>query len=65
MGIYELLIVDEDIRRAVASAKDAAYIKKICVDKGMRVLRGDGIRKVIQGLTSIDEILRVTAEDME
>lgn len=65
MGIYELLIIDEDIRRAVASAKDAAHIKRICVEKGMRVLRQDGILKVIEGHSSIDEILRVTAEGME
>ena len=62
MGIYELLIVDEEIRRSVASGQDAAAIKKIAVKAGMRTLRGDGLRKVIDGLTSMDEILRITAE---
>lgn len=65
MGIYELLIVDEDIRRAVASGKDAAAVMRICVSKGMRTLRGDGIQKVMRGLTSMDEVLRVTAESLD
>lgn len=62
MGIYELMLVDEDIRRLVAQGKDAAEIMNLCVDKGMRTLRGDGILKIRQGLTSVDEIFRVTAE---
>ena len=65
MGIYELLIVDEDIRRAVASGKDAAAVMRICVSNGMRTLRGDGFQKVIRGQTSMDEVLRVTAESLD
>ena len=47
MGIYELMIVDEEIRRAVAQGKDAAAIMQLCVSKGMRTLRGDGMLKVL------------------
>ncbi|MEC7986011.1 MAG: type II secretion system ATPase GspE [Myxococcota bacterium] len=65
MGIYELLIVDEDIRRGVASGQDAAAIKNICVSKGMRTLRGDGNIQAMNGKTTIDEVLRITAESME
>jgi len=65
MGIYELLEVNEEIRRAVASGKDSAKIKKVAVQHGMRTLRGDGNLKVLAGLTSVDEILRVTAEGQE
>jgi general secretion pathway protein E len=65
MGIYELLVVDEDIRRAVASGRDSSFVKTICVKNGMRTLRGDGVLKAIEGATSLDEILRVTAEGME
>jgi type II secretory ATPase GspE/PulE/Tfp pilus assembly ATPase PilB-like protein len=65
MGIYELMKVDETIRRAVAVGKDSAEIMGICVDKGMRTLRNDGILKAKRGLTSLDEILRVTAEGSE
>jgi general secretion pathway protein E len=63
MGIYELLEVNEDIRRSVASGKDSAIIKNIAVKHGMRTLRGDGNLKVLEGSTSVDEILRVTAEE--
>ena len=59
------LEVNEEVRRAVASEKDSATIKKIAVQHGMRTLRGDGNIKVLQGLTSIDEIMRVTAEGLE
>ena len=63
MGIYELLEVNEAIRRAVASGKDSSIIKNISVKHGMRTLRGDGNLKVLAGSTSVDEILRVTAEE--
>ena len=62
MGIYELLEVNEPIRRGVASGKDSAAIKKIAIQSGMRTLRGDGNLKIISGHTSVEEILRVTAE---
>ena len=45
MGIYELMIVDEEIRRSVAQGQDAAAIMQVCVRKGMRTLRGDGMLK--------------------
>lgn len=63
MGIYELLEVNEDIRRSVASGKDSATIKKVAVRHGMKTLRNDGNLKVLEGLTSVEEILRVTAEE--
>ena len=65
MGIYEFMEVSENIRSAVTAGKDAAIIKKICVENGMRTLRGDGLKKVLEGQTSLDEIYRVTAEGME
>lgn len=61
MGIHELMVVDEDIRRLVAQGKDAALIMNMCVRKGMLTLRDDGMIKVSQGLTSVDEIFRVVS----
>ena len=61
MGIYELMVVDEEIRRVVAQGKDAATIMQLCVSKGMRTLRGDGMLKVLEGSTSLDEIFRVAS----
>jgi general secretion pathway protein E len=62
-GIYELLMMDDEIRGLVLKDTDAATIKKAAVDKGMRTLRMDGARKVLAGLTTIEEVMRVTAED--
>jgi len=63
-GIYELLLIDNEIRHMVLSSADANSIKMACVKKGMRTLRGDGAQKVIQGVTTIDEVLRITQEDI-
>ena len=63
LGIYEIMIIDEDIRRMVAQGKDAAEIMNLCLSKGMRNLRGDGILKIQKGLTSVEEIFRITSEN--
>ncbi|MDG1481716.1 MAG: type II secretion system ATPase GspE [Myxococcota bacterium] len=62
-GIYELLVVDDDIRHTVTSGGDAGMVKKKAVAKNMLTLRDDGLRKALAGETSLDEILRVTQED--
>lgn len=64
IGIYELLIVDDEIRHQVLKNTDSTQIKKLAVSKGMDTLRDDGAKKVLQGMTTIDEVLRVTQEDV-
>ena len=61
MGIYELMIVDEEIRRVVSQGQDASAIMQLCVSKGMRTLRDDGMLKVLHGHTSLDEVFRVAS----
>jgi len=63
VGIYELLSVDDKIRAAVVSKATADEIKKIAVLQGMVTLKEDGMDKVRQGVTSIEEVLRVTREE--
>mgnify|MGYP002623417136 FL=1 len=63
-GIHELLVVDDEIRNLVMKSADAAAIRRAATAQGMNTLRGDGADKVIQGLTTIEEILRVTQEDL-
>jgi general secretion pathway protein E len=63
IGIFEMLLMDDVIRAMVLKDTDAATIKRIAVERGMRTLRMDGARKVIAGLTTIEEVMRVTAED--
>jgi type IV pilus assembly protein PilB len=59
MGMYELLPVTESIQRMTLDRKSAREIKNKAIEEGMVTLRQDGMMKVKQGLTSIEEILRV------
>lgn len=63
-GIYELLLMDDDIRAMSMKKIDANQIKKLAISKGMRTLRQDGARKVISGITSFSEVMLVTTEDV-
>ena len=63
-GIYELLMVDDEIRGLIMGNVDSNTIKKRAIVKGMKTLRDDGTRKVLAGETSISEVLRVTQDDM-
>ena len=62
-GIHELLIVSERLRQKCTSGSDASELKKLAVAEGMKTLRDDGLLKVLDGVTSVEEILRVTSED--
>ena len=62
-GIYELLMIDDEIRALVLRNADASTIKRAAVAKEMRTLRQDGARKVLAGWTTIEEVMRVTADD--
>jgi len=61
-GIYELLKMDDDIRSAIIARSSAATIRQIAIEKGMRTLRQDALDKVKAGLTTIEEVIRVTTE---
>jgi type IV pilus assembly protein PilB len=61
LGIFEILLMDEDIRSLVLRRCSADEIAAAAVAKGMRRLREDGLDKVRLGLTSPEEVLRVTA----
>lgn len=62
MGIHELMIVDEPLRRAINAGKPSAEIKDVAIEKsGLKTLRQDGIEKALQGLTTLEEVLAVTA----
>jgi len=64
-GIYEFLIVDEEIRRLSLQKTSAQVIKQAAVGMEMRTLREDGWAKVRRGITSVSEVLRVTQEETE
>ncbi len=62
IGIYELMVVNDDIRKLIVAKADSGQIRKKAIENGMRTLRDDGWLKVRQGITSIAEVLRVTQE---
>jgi general secretion pathway protein E len=65
-GIYELLVVDEAIRREVIANSDGKKIARVAVSRGMMSLRDDGVRQVLGGRTSIEEVLAATHDaDLE
>ncbi len=59
LGLYEVMIVSEAIRRLTVERKSADEISRVAAAEGMRTLREDGIDKVVAGVTSIEEIARV------
>jgi general secretion pathway protein E len=63
-GIHELLVVDDEVRTLVMKSADAATIRRAATARGMNTLREDGADKVVEGMTTIEEILRVTQEDL-
>ncbi|MGD0946923.1 MAG: type II secretion system ATPase GspE [Candidatus Binatia bacterium] len=63
-GIHELLVVDDEIRGLVMKNADAASIRRAATARGMNTLREDGADKVLDGITTIEEVLRVTQEDL-
>jgi general secretion pathway protein E len=63
-GIYELLVLEDDIRQLVLKNVDSSTIKRAAVSKGMLTLRDDGADKISRGFTSMEEVLRVTQEDV-
>jgi general secretion pathway protein E len=63
IGIFELMVVDDAVRGMITQSTDAKSIKRTAMERGMNPLRADGARKVLQGTTSIEEILRATEEE--
>jgi len=63
MAVLELLVVDQELRAMVDAKCSADEIKKKAIALGMRTLYIDGLEKAKQGLTTLEEVLRVTTED--
>jgi len=63
IGIYEFLSAGDDIKNLIIANADSGRIKKCAVEFGMTTLREDGISKALAGITSFDEVLRVTQEE--
>lgn len=63
LGIHELLLMNDTIKEVILETNDAHLIKQAALKQGMVSLRMDGASKVLLGLTTIEEVLSITAED--
>jgi len=62
IGLFELLTLDDRIREAITARASRAHLRELAITGGMAPLREDGWRKVEAGLTTIEEVLRVTQD---
>ncbi len=65
IAIFEILLIDDEFKNTILTHPDAATLKETALRKGLVTLRMDGADKVANGMTSIDEVLRVTEEVVE
>ncbi|MCF7973397.1 MAG: type II secretion system ATPase GspE [Phycisphaerae bacterium] len=63
-GIYELMQITDEIQELIYTRESAGKIKRLALDRGMQTLRMDGARKVLKGVTTVAEVLRVTQADL-
>ncbi|HNS89431.1 MAG TPA: type II secretion system ATPase GspE [Deltaproteobacteria bacterium] len=61
-GIYEILLMSDAIKTTILKTSDSNIIKKQAIEEGLHTLREDGARKVEDGVTTIEEVLRVTQQ---
>jgi type IV pilus assembly protein PilB len=62
VGLYEVLEITEEIRELVLVGASALELRRKAIDEGMITLRGSGLRKVKEGVTTIDEVVRETVK---
>ena len=63
IAIYEVMPVKDDLKELILQGASGLDIKREAVRLGMATLRQSGVRKVIEGVTSVEEVLRVSFED--
>jgi general secretion pathway protein E len=64
-GIHELLVMDDELRRLIGAKADAAAIRQAAVAKGMVLLKEEAAEKIFQGITTTEEVLRMTQQEVE
>ena len=65
MGIFEMFVVDDEVRHMVNNKKSTLLLRQKARELGMRTLREDGVRKVLGGLTSAEEVISITLGDVD
>lgn len=64
-GIFELMVLDDEIRRLIGAKADSTTIKQAAIARGMVTLKQEGAAKVLQGQTSLEELMRITQQEIE
>jgi type II secretory ATPase GspE/PulE/Tfp pilus assembly ATPase PilB-like protein len=64
MGIFEIFVLDDNVRHMINNRRSTLLLRQRARELGMRTLREDGIRKVLAGLTSAEEVILVTPGDI-
>ncbi|MDR7419651.1 MAG: type II secretion system ATPase GspE [Armatimonadota bacterium] len=59
IGLFEIMVMEDDVRALVVRNEASDAIKRVAIGLGMRTLQQDGVAKVLAGLTSLEEMLRV------
>jgi type IV pilus assembly protein PilB len=65
MGIFEIFIINDDVRMMINEKASTLQLRKRARELGMRTLREDGVRKVLAGMTSAEEVISVTMSDAD
>ena len=63
MGIFEIFEIDDEVRHMVNNRASTMILRQRARELGMRTLREDGVRKVLAGLTSAEEVISITMGD--
>ncbi|HMJ05723.1 MAG TPA: ATPase, T2SS/T4P/T4SS family [Chthoniobacterales bacterium] len=63
MGIFEIFVIDDDVRHMINNRKSTLLLRQKARELGMRTLREDGVRKVLGGMTSAEEVISITLGD--
>ena len=64
MGIFEIFVVDDNVRHLINNRRPTLMLRQRARELGMRTLREDGVRKVLAGVTSADEVISITLGDV-
>jgi general secretion pathway protein E/type IV pilus assembly protein PilB len=64
MGIFEIFVIDDEVRHMINNRQSTLLLRQRARELGMRTLREDGVRKVLGGLTSAEEVISITLGDI-
>ena len=64
-GIYELLEITPDVRTMISGKKDSHAIRAVAMKSGFRILQSNAVDKILDGTTTIEEVMRVTQKDID